>query len=505
MSRHVAFFNIPALGHLYPTLAVVAELTRRGYRVSYTSTDARAPMIEAVGATLVPYLSSRPTENETWDPAPDRSEYLAHSLLSFLEEAELTLPQVEPVFDADPPDLVVYDRLSFAGRAFAARHRIPAVQSWPMLVSNEHWSLFRDVAPFDAGNPTFLTYLAKLAAFLSTQGLRIAAEDFLDEPAPVLDLCYYPRAFQYRGERFDDRYRFVGPCPRPSTGTGWTRPADGTPLALVALGTLDNRHPEFFHACVEAFTAPGWHAVLAIGERLDPAAFRPHPAHVEIHQVVAQPDVLAHARAMVCHAGLNSVMEALYHGVPLVVVPRTLEQESNAARVVELGLGVALPPDGVSAGLLRETVDRVAADPRIAQRVRELRGQMREAGGAVAAADAIESALAQDPPQDPPHGPSTRPPAATGIPALTPTGLRRRLAELVVAACDGEVGVDQVLAAGSLVLIGVGSLASLRIIDAVETEFGLPLDIEDDPSFLDSVDGLAAHLLRQGLRVDSPG
>jgi acyl carrier protein len=87
---------------------------------------------------------------------------------------------------------------------------------------------------------------------------------------------------------------------------------------------------------------------------------------------------------------------------------------------------------------------------------------------------------------------------------LTEVGLRRRLAELVVLACDGEVDAAQVLAARSLVLIGVGSLASLRIIDAVENEFGLPLDLDDDPSFLDSVDGLAGHLLRQGLRLDEP-
>ena len=86
---------------------------------------------------------------------------------------------------------------------------------------------------------------------------------------------------------------------------------------------------------------------------------------------------------------------------------------------------------------------------------------------------------------------------------LTRTGLRHRVAELVVAACDGEVGLDQALAAGSLVLIGVGSLASLRIIDAVESEFGVPLSIDDDPSFLDSVDGIADHLLGRGVAVDT--
>src|SRR5262249_50378381 len=103
-------------------------------------------------------------------------------------------------------------------------------------------------------------------------------------------------------------------------------------------------------------------------------------------------------------------------------------------------------------------------------------------------ADAIESALA---------GTDNAGPAA-----IEPDRLRQRLAALVVAACDGAVGTDQVLGAGSLVLIGVGSLAQLRLIDAVEAEFGVPLAIDSDPSFLDSVDGLAAHLVARGLALD---
>ena len=492
---HVAVFNIPALGHLYPTLGVVAELTRRGHRVSYASIEARAQLVESVGATLVPYLSSRPTDTDTWDPPPDRSQYLAHSMLGFLTEAELTLPQLESAFEADPPELVVYDRLSFAGRAYAAKHGIPSVQSWPMLVSNEHWSLFEDFGPFDTEHPTFQTYLAKLSAFLAAHGLDLPASEFLNRPEPVLELCYYPREFQYRGELFADRYRFVGPCPRPSTvDRSWTPPGDGAPVVLVALGTLDNRHPGFFHDCIEAFTAPGWHAVLAVGRRLDPASFRPHPASIEVHQVVAQPEVLAHASAMVCHAGLGSVMEALHLGVPLVLVPRTMEQESNAARVAELGLGVVLSPDAVTPHALRAAVDRVESDPAIAARIAALRERMREAGGAVAAADAIEAALAGAIGTTP-AGAGTGPHAAPG---RTADRLRHRLAELVVAACDGTVDTGQVLGAGSLVLIGVGSLAQLRLIDAVEGEFGVPLDIDGDPSFLDSVDGLAAQLVARG-------
>lgn len=82
---------------------------------------------------------------------------------------------------------------------------------------------------------------------------------------------------------------------------------------------------------------------------------------------------------------------------------------------------------------------------------------------------------------------------------------RERLAELVSLACDGEVTPQEAAAAPSLGLLGVGSLAMLRMIDSVESEFGVPL-VLDDVTFLDSIDGLMDHLVAQGLVLDAvPG
>jgi UDP:flavonoid glycosyltransferase YjiC (YdhE family) len=79
--------------------------------------------------------------------------------------------------------------------------------------------------------------------------------------------------------------------------------------------------------------------------------------------------------------------------VPLVCVPQMLEQEVNAARVAELGLGVRLDPDGSDAEDLRAAVDAVTAD-RDARRLDRMRaadparGRRRGGGG-----DAIEAHL----------------------------------------------------------------------------------------------------------------
>ena len=84
--KHIAFFNIPALGHVYPTLPVVSELVRRGHRVSYAAVKDRDPLISKTGATLVPYGSTRPNDADPSYAAPVGEEYIAGTLLSFLIE-----------------------------------------------------------------------------------------------------------------------------------------------------------------------------------------------------------------------------------------------------------------------------------------------------------------------------------------------------------------------------------------------------------------------------------
>jgi MGT family glycosyltransferase len=392
MGKHVAFFNIPAIGHVFPTLAVVAELVRRGHRVSYATIDKRAALLEAAGAVVVPYRSLRPEDSDPQMRAPGRAEYISQSLLSFLEEAEATLPQLEPRFADDPPDLVVHDRMAFAGRVYAAKHDLPTIQLWPMLVSNENWSMSQ-LAGFDPDHPSYIAYLTRLSVFLTRHGLSMTSDEFLN-PAPARHLAFFPRAFQYRGGLYDDRYRFVGPCIRSRSGTSAWRPAaKDRPVLLVSLGTVYNRLPAFYRMCLRAFAGSRWQVVMAVGERMDPRALGPLPDNAEVHQVVPQLDVMAHATVFLSHAGMGGVMEALSAGVPQVTLPQTLEQEANADRLAQLGLGVRLPASGLTAAALRRTVERIAADGAVADRLRAMRAELAAAGGTPEAADVIEDCL----------------------------------------------------------------------------------------------------------------
>ncbi|NUR91977.1 MAG: acyl carrier protein [Nonomuraea sp.] len=74
--------------------------------------------------------------------------------------------------------------------------------------------------------------------------------------------------------------------------------------------------------------------------------------------------------------------------------------------------------------------------------------------------------------------------------------IKERLAELVGEASEGAVSADEALAASvPLTALGLSSIGQLRLLDAIEAEYGVAVDLsEDGLALLDDLDGLAAYL-----------
>ena len=49
------FFNVPAQGHIDPSLPLVAELVRRGHQITYFLTENFRARVEATGAVFRAY------------------------------------------------------------------------------------------------------------------------------------------------------------------------------------------------------------------------------------------------------------------------------------------------------------------------------------------------------------------------------------------------------------------------------------------------------------------
>ena len=99
--------------------------------------------------------------------------------------------------------------------------------------------------------------------------------------------------------------------------------------------------PEFLvRAFLEAFAQLEQRVIM----RFDPSLVEDAPANVLIVPWFPQHDLLAHSKTVVfvTHCGMTGVLEAVYHGVPMLALPIFGDQPDNAARLVERGLALRL-------------------------------------------------------------------------------------------------------------------------------------------------------------------
>lgn len=83
--------------------------------------------------------------------------------------------------------------------------------------------------------------------------------------------------------------------------------------------------------------------------------------------------------------------------------------------------------------------------------------------------------------------------------------LAEMLADMIADATDGEVSAQQALAADcSFVALGMTSLAQVRFIDAIECEFGVDIDPDDDLFFQGTILDLTEYLAGRGAELN-PG
>ncbi|MHA6798276.1 macrolide family glycosyltransferase [Bounagaea algeriensis] len=385
---HIAVTSVPAAGHVNPTLPVVRELTRRGHTVTYATHERCRGEVEAAGAELVSLPGDMPR------PDPEDLDATARQLDETLRADVAVLREA---FTRNPPQAICYDMMTTAGWIASAALGIPGVALVPTHASNEHFSLRRDLmeaATTTAMPPGHVEMFGRMQQVLTDLGEEIGVDTsgiFEGEPSP-LNIVFLPREFQYSGETFDERFRFVGPSVGPRSHEDWVPARADAPVLFVSLGTAFNDRPEFFRACLEAFGDSSWQVAMAVGERVDPSALGSVPDNIDVRTYFPQPAVLRHTDVFLSHTGMNSTMEAIHFGVPLVAVPQMPEQEANARRVEALGLGRQLTAEATAENL-RESVDEVRADTAMRENIARMSELLRGCGGAAAATDALEEHL----------------------------------------------------------------------------------------------------------------
>lgn len=372
-----AICNIPAWGHVNPTLAVVQELVRRGHTVSYFLTEEFRETIQATGAIFEPYEAA---SRGGGGPA-------------FSQDAQTVPPQVIGRLRALSPDVIMYDFMCGWAKPLIEELQLPVIALRPTYASNEHYNSIQNM-------PGIQEFVGTIKARMAAQGINdeAAEEKFMKRMTSIFtsfeqfNVVFIPRFFQPMEETFDERFVFVGPSILPrhqETPFPFEQLHDERPLLYISLGSIAIDHLEFYRHCLAAFGGQRWQVVLTVGKSTDITQLGPIPDNFLLSPYVPQLDILPRTQVFVTHGGTNSVMESMYYGVPMVVVPQQPEQRMNGERIVDLGLGALLDKNTVDAANLHAAVEQIAQNVQYRERAQSLQQAMRDSGGYQRAADAI--------------------------------------------------------------------------------------------------------------------
>jgi len=379
MSRFL-FLSLPLTGHVNPMAAVADALLRRGHDVLWAGSESFLRPIAGPQARIhpIPLRAHRGQAERGLDATRSRWDgYI-------VPHAKVTRKGIDAAIAQFEPDLLVVDQHAIAGAIAAHAHGLRWVSVAPTTME-----LTR---PFRRTLPRVEDWIAERMAIAWTAAGQPGA--------PPHDLRFSPHgliAFTAGALAGDPAHRpgntvLAGPAlapraPDPDFPMDWLDPARRH--VLVTVGTLSMDLAKGFYQRVLDALDP-------LGDRLQaiivaPDGTIPGPSgHVLVRRPVPVLDLLPHLHAVVSHGGLNTVSEALVHGVPLLIAPIKGDQALNATAVQTAGAGLRVSFDHVRPADLRTGLLALLDEARYAAAARGLGDELRAAGGAEAAASAIE-------------------------------------------------------------------------------------------------------------------
>ncbi len=277
-------------------------------------------------------------------------------------------------------------------------HAPLCVYDWPHQPGPEGYA--RNVE----GTKAFLKMFAPIVAlehdYVARVGLPVDVENPMAYRSKVAQLTQTPKEFDFPGDHWPAHFHYTGPWHdaslRPPVDFPWEK-LTGEPLIYASMGTLQNGAERIFEAIVAAAQAPGRQLVLSIGKNLDTEKIGTLSANTIVVPSAPQLELLKRASLCITHAGLNTALESLTAGVPMVAIPVTNDQPGVGARIAHTETGVVVPLKTLASELgvqkLRAAIETVLHDATYRESARRIQQAIARTNGLRMAADLIDRVL----------------------------------------------------------------------------------------------------------------
>lgn len=409
---HLGLLCPAETGHLNTMLPLGQEMQRRGYKVTFFGiVDAQAKVLAAglefrsIGEAEFPIGSS----DILFDKLGKLSGLAAIKYtLDWIESsAKIFLKEGPDILKDAQIDALLVDQITSEGSLLAELLNIPFVTICSALPFNQEptipplfttwtynpawWAVLRNQIVYQLVNP-FTKPMQKLRSSYR-QTWQLPPETTCDSQLAIV--TQQPAEFEYPRQNLPEHFHFTGPyhnkTSRKPVDFPWDR-LNGKPLIYASMGTLQNQLNDVFVAIATACIDLDAQLVISLGgaslEGL-PAL----PGNPIVVSYAPQLALLERASVAITHAGMNTALECLTYGVPMVAIPITNDQPGVASRIAWIGAGEIVPLNKLTATKLETALKLVLTNESYRQNALRLKQSIAESGGVKRAADIIELAI----------------------------------------------------------------------------------------------------------------
>jgi len=413
---HIGFLSLPYPGHLYPSTALGAHLKSRGHRVTFFVRADAAAFVSGLGFDHVVLAREQFPVGHTRQITEELGRLRGRRGLEFTiqtgcDAIDATVSEGPPAIADAGVDALVVDQAEMAGSTLAEHLKIPYVHVANALMLNVEPRVPPFTMGWGVGGP--LLSLRNRAGNLLLRRLMRPIRDKLNVHRRALGLRPYdefmnerfgswpqisqqPPGFDFPRHELPANFHFVGPLHSPAsrarTAFPWDR-IDARPLIYASMGTIQNRLAWAFRAIAEGCAGLNAQLVLSLGGGLEQEQFASLPGDPIVVPFAPQLELLERAAVCITHAGLNTALESLANGVPMVAIPITNDQPAVAGRVHWTRSGEVLPLKMLNASSAREAVSAVLTKPHYRDNARKLQAEIAGLRPLERASEVVESVL----------------------------------------------------------------------------------------------------------------
>jgi zeaxanthin glucosyltransferase len=409
---HFGIISPPVSGHIHPFGALGRELLKRGHRVSLIHMSDLGEAVRTEGLEFIPIGRAEHPPGSLAESLAQLRRLDGFAALRFTigaisKTTEMVCRDAPAAIRDAKIDALLVDQTEPAGGAVAEYLNIPFVTVCNALIMNREayapppftpWKYHRSPVGQVRNWFGYIVSDALMRPIWRIVGdyrnkwklppLKSADDTF----SRILQISQQPAAFDFPRKALPEHFHYVGPLRNESGRVipfPWEK-LDGRPLVYASLGTLQTGKERIFRCFAEACVGFDVQLVITHGGGLTEAQVNSFPGDPLLVSYAPQLDVLAHARLTLTHAGLNTVLDSLTYGVPVVAIPITYEQPAIASRIRWSGVGEVIPLRRLNVDKLRGALQRVLSDSSYSWQAEKIRNSIQQSGGATRASDLIE-------------------------------------------------------------------------------------------------------------------